>query len=185
MSRLRRTALARRTALRPGGSLRRTPSTARAAQVKKTVTRQQQATVDAAARRRVDTGPTAVQRRAVAERAGYRCELCPQLLGYPAGARIVWTAAHSFHHRRPRAMGGTSRVEANEPPNLLLLCGSGVTGCHGRAETNRQLALALGWLVPQALDPAQVPVSVARRDGHGWSTVPVLLTPDGRYEELT
>jgi hypothetical protein len=37
-------------------------------------------------------------------------------------------------HRRAKGMGGTSDLSANLPANLVLLCGSATTGCHGRAE---------------------------------------------------
>ena len=128
-------------------------------------------------RRQRDTGPTPVQRRAVAERANWCCELCGTQLGDP-GHPPRWYEAHSFHHRRPRAMGGTTRVETNEPPNLLLLCGSATTpgGCHQRVESDRAAARAAGWLLTQTQDPATVPVDITAGAGL------VLLTPDGRYE---
>lgn len=173
MSSLRRTALARKAELRRGGPLRRTAKRPRAP---KTVARPATAS---------DTGPTAAQRRTVAERAGYRCELCGQTLGWldgPLDGRgITWFAPHSFHHRRPRGMGGTRRADSNEPQNLLLLCGTGTTGCHGRVEANRSASLGLGWLLRQDQDPAGVPVNVWHCDGH---TTPRLLTRDGQYVEV-
>lgn len=174
MSSLRRTALQRKTQLRRGPMPRRTNAVA--ARAEKTIARQKKAP------RPADTGPTAVQRRAVAERAGYRCELCLRVLGWPDGAAIAWSTPHSFHHRRPRGMGGTTRTATNEPPNLLLLCGTGTTGCHGRVEANRDLAYRLGWLLHQAEDPATVPANIAVAEDH---TVPMLLTGDGRYLRAT
>lgn len=53
----------------------------------------------------------------------------------------------SVHHRRPRGSGGTSLGWVNLPGNLILLCGSGVDGCHGHIESNRDEARAQGFLV--------------------------------------
>ncbi len=41
----------------------------------------------------------------------------------------------SIQHRRAQGMGGTSLAETNQLGNWLLLCGTGVTGCHGWVET--------------------------------------------------
>jgi len=81
----------------------------------------------------------------------------------------------SIHHRRPRGMGGTRKPDS--PANLLTLCGSGATGCHGEVESHRADALKSGWLVSQWADPAATPVLV----GHGarW----VYLTEDGTYAD--
>lgn len=56
---------------------------------------------------------------------------------------IAW----SIHHRRPRGAGGTSLAWVNEAANLVIICGSGTTGCHGWVEKNRAEARALGFLV--------------------------------------
>lgn len=56
--------------------------------------------------------------------------------------------AWSIHHRRPRGSGGTSLAWVNEAANLIILCGSGTTGCHGWVENNRREARDLGYLVP-------------------------------------
>lgn len=160
---LRRTALTRRS------ELRRTPMPPRKvrlnARAGRTIRRQKS-----------NTGPTVSQRNLVAERANYCCELCGQSL-YIQGDG--WTTAHSFHHRRPRGMGGTTRTDANSPANLLLVCGTGTTGCHGEIEKHRTLALSMGWLVRQDQDPATVPTVV---ENSGSPTEPwVLLTDDGDY----
>ena len=102
-------------------------------------------------------------RQAVLVRAGWRCERCHVALGND----------YSLHHRRPRGMGGTKRPDL--PSNLLALCGSGTTGCHGWVESRRAEAIEDGLLVRQHHDPATVPVLL----GCGW----VLLRPDGSYEE--
>jgi hypothetical protein len=122
---------------------------------------------------RTATGPTSAERRTVMERAVYSCEVC----GTELHDGTAWIQPHSIHHRRPRAMGGTRRAESNDPTNLLLVCGTGTTGCHGRIEANRAEAHAAGWLVHQQADPAAVPVRV-------WCRLdPVLLTPAGQYHD--
>jgi hypothetical protein len=72
----------------------------------------------------------------------------------------------SVHHRRPRAMGGTHRPETNLASNLLVLCGSGTTGCHGYLESHRTEAKDLGFIVPQYEEPKNVPVKLFT---WGWS----------------
>lgn len=68
-------------------------------------------------------------RRVIAERCGGRCERCGHV-GY------------TVHHRRKVSQGGTWN-----PSNLLALCGSGTTGCHGWTEGNPKAANLLGfWL---------------------------------------
>lgn len=101
-------------------------------------------------------------RELVYARAEERCERC--------GIRPY---AGSLHHRRPRGMGGDSRLETNLPANLLLLCGSGVTGCHGWIEDNRIEAKRLGLLVPAEHIPDETVVRLR------YGTV--LLDNDGFY----
>lgn len=171
---LRRTALQRKTQLRRTAMPK--PTQAAADRVKKRIQRQQRTT-------RPDTGPTSARRSTVTARAGWRCEICGTVLGWPDGSGGTWCAPHSFHHRRPRGMGGTTRPDANSPANLLLLCGTGTTGCHGRVEANRAAAHQLGWLLHQTEDPTQVPAYVVTGPHH--EARPLLLTTDGRYEEAT
>lgn len=90
--------------------------------------------------------PTAL-RRLVYDRDEGRCQRC---------ARHCLSGVHSLQHRRPRQMGGDRN--ANTPANLVLLCGSGTTGCHGHVEHNRTEALEQGWLVHRWDDPADIPV---------------------------
>ena len=83
-------------------------------------------------------------------------------------------------------MGGTRRPGTNSPANLLLLCGTGTSGCHGRVETYRQAARQLGWLLQQDDDPSTVPVYLSYLvTGPTGEARNVLLTADGRYEEPT
>jgi hypothetical protein len=54
-------------------------------------------------------------------------------------------------------MGGTRVAEINQPANLLALCGSGTTGCHGWVESNREQAYELGLLVRRGQSGELVP----------------------------
>jgi hypothetical protein len=116
------------------------------------------------------TGVSAETVAALLGRSDVRCEVCGEAL---AGERGVgW----SVHHRRPRGMGGSRRADTHSIVNLLALCGSGTTGCHGRIESDRATALVCGWLVRSSADPAQIPVWLRHRGEL------VLLTADGDYE---
>jgi hypothetical protein len=79
----------------------------------------------------------------------------------------------SIHHRKRRSQGGT-----HTPENLLLLCGTGTTGCHGWVHANVTESLEAGWLVRGSADPALVRVIVASEHGSG---VTVWLAADGTY----
>lgn len=94
----------------------------------------------------------------VIEREDHCCIRCGQ-----------WAEGGSLHHRRLRSAGGKHTVE-----NLVLIHGSGVTGCHGWCHANPLDALAEGLIVRGYHDPAERPVKVY---GHGW----VYLSADGRY----
>lgn len=68
-------------------------------------------------------------------------------------------AEFSIHHRKPRGMGGSNSMDINIFPNLIVLCGTGTTGCHGWVEANREEAyrdglLLHGGLSNPILDPA-------------------------------
>lgn len=73
----------------------------------------------------------------------------------------------SLHHRKLRSQNGADSCD-----NLVGLCGSGTTGCHGWAHHNRDDAAREGWIVPSHVDPATVPV---KHFVWGW----VLLLPNG------
>ena len=116
----------------------------------------------------VFTPTVAVQ---VWERDKGRCFLCQvQLRKDERG--VSW----SLHHRQPRGMGGTSKVMT--AAKGMLLCGTGVSGCHGYVESHRAEAMEKGWLISvnSRMQPAEVPVLTV------WRTR-VLLTDDGRIEE--
>lgn len=109
-----------------------------------------------------DTGPDFCVREEVRARFWGRCARCGS---YGAG---------NIHHRQPRGMGGTRNPATNSPPNLLWLCGSGTTGCHGWVESYRAAAAEAGWLVKHPRDPAEVPVML-------WDGQLALLDADGGW----
>ena len=88
-------------------------------------------------------------RLAVDERDQGRCRRC--------GVSLYGTL-FSRHHRKPRGMGGANRRDANRMSNVVTLCGSGVTGCHGWVESNREQARQGGWLVYSSADPQAIPM---------------------------
>lgn len=106
-----------------------------------------------------NTGPTDKVRKLVLERDEYRCVRC----GHPVTGDPG--VGFSLQHRIPRGMGGSKDPRLNMPANLILLCGSGTTLCHGDVESNRAAARAYGYLVWRSLDPAEVPVTVTLQPG--------------------
>ena len=94
-------------------------------------------------------------RDSVLKRANYQCEFCHGSLH-----------AMSIHHRGPRQLGGSKASYINEAVNLLALCGSGTTGCHGEVESNRARAYELGLLVHRGYYPENVPYF--DKMGHWW-----------------
>lgn len=83
----------------------------------------------------------------------------------------------SRHHRRAKGMGGDKRPDTNLPANLVLLCGSGTTGCHGWVHANPRDAQLLGWIIPRWADPLEVPIPAYTS---AWSAL-VFLDNDGNY----
>lgn len=85
-------------------------------------------------------------RRIVAARSGGICEV-----NVPERCR---GRAESMHHRLKRSHGGNW-----VPSNVLHVCGSGTTGCHGHIEANPRWANTHGyWLMAGDGDPREVPV---------------------------
>lgn len=78
--------------------------------------------------------------------------------------------AHNRHHRLLRSQGGRDLGS-----NLISLCGSGTTGCHGWVHANPEQAQRGGWVVRSDMDPHHVPLLCFMR---GW----VLLRDDLSYE---
>lgn len=87
-------------------------------------------------------------RRLVQRRDAWKCARC----GRDAGTH--WSG-DSIHHRRPRSHPWPG---LHQPANLLLLCGSGTTGCHGWVHAHPAPAYRLGYLVHMGKDPATIPV---------------------------
>jgi hypothetical protein len=168
--------LVRRTPLRSVSSLRRATPLQGAPLVRRTplspVSAKRAAASGKPARPR-DTGPDRTTRDLVKLRDDWHCAKC--------GRVIFETSEWSIHHRRNRGSGGTSRPELNRPSNLLLVCGSATTLCHGELTQNRDrhAFLTAGWVVSlnSRQDPAEVPVLHAV---HGV----VLLDDDGGIELL-
>lgn len=84
---------------------------------------------------------TVKTRRALHERANDCCEMCG-----------VW-GANNVHHRRNQSQGGADTLS-----NLLLLCGSGTTGCHGRIGREPAIAEWVGWTIQDNIPPSRVRV---------------------------
>lgn len=73
----------------------------------------------------------------------------------------------TMHHRKKRGQGGLWA-----PENIVAVCGSGVTGCHGWIEHHPDRAAAEGFHVRPWFDPSVV--MIRYRLSH-WA----LLLPDG------
>lgn len=115
-----------------------------------------------ASRRDMDAARTLVR-----ERDGLHCQMC---------GRVLAGRPYAVHHRTPKGMGGSAKLE--NASNLVTLCGSGnADGCHGKAHSNPQWARNHGWIVSRSFDPAEIPV-----DMHdGW----FLLSDDGSRTPCT
>ncbi len=107
----------------------------------------------------------------IRERSAGRCEVC--------GGRGTNT-----HHRAGRGMGGSKDPRLGLPSNLLRVCGSGTTACHGWVTEHPAVAYDLGLLVHRGHNPAEVPVQLFVPGILGWplpTLCRVLLTDDGQY----
>lgn len=113
--------------------------------------------------------PTMSTRKAALDRAGYRCEV--RIPGH------CYERPVNLHHRRPRGMGGSRDATVATTANLLAVCGSGTTGCHGWIEQHRAVAHDNGWLLRHGADPA---ARVLRL----WDGRLVRLTIDGGYDTV-
>lgn len=101
------------------------------------------------------TGPSQAIRQLVMERDGFQCVRCGNVVSGEPGV------GYSLQHRIPRGMGGSRDPRLNLPSNLVLLCGSGTTGCHGEVESRRLEAREGGFALWRSQDPTEVPVVVA------------------------
>jgi hypothetical protein len=112
--------------------------------------------------------PTAATLDMVGERDDWRCADCGHKIHGERG--FGW----SLHHRRPAGAGGDPRPETHAAANLVLLHGSGTTGCHGDLESFRAGAQVRGFLIPkEAPEPPEF--WVIEHAVHGW----VYLRDDG------
>lgn len=94
-------------------------------------------------------------------RSGGMCEARTPDCVAPGGSLIGMDRRRvSVQHRRAQGMGGTDRVDAHGLANLLLICGDGVSACHGWIETQqRESARLMGFWVRHDRDGgAPVPV---------------------------
>lgn len=73
-------------------------------------------------------------RERVFQRDGFRCLRC--------GTTSPGVGGWSIHHRQGR--GGANPDRAS---NLVLLCGSGTTGCHGEVHAHPAESYDTGWMV--------------------------------------
>jgi hypothetical protein len=113
--------------------------------------------------KRRDTGPSRKVRLMIVRRDGYCCVACGIYIG---------DRPFSIQHRVARGQGGT-----NSPSNLVVLCGSGITGCHGRCEQRDREYQARGYWLESWQDPAAEPVMVCGPQGGAT----VWLSADGSY----
>jgi hypothetical protein len=124
------------------------------------------------------TGPSASVVELVTARDGWCCVRCGRnVKGSTRG--VSW----SLQHRKPRGMGGTRTGPCpwiNSPENLVILCGSATTSCHGEVEQERNEARQMGYSILRSsvLLPADVPVYVFVLAQF------VYLTPDGQYADV-
>ena len=98
-------------------------------------------------------------RAALHERAMSCCEVCGT------------NGATNAHHRVNQSQGGHHTLG-----NLMLACGSGTTGCHGRITTNPTWAKQHGYTVPATYTPNDIPVTRWSR----WTGQPETVLLDDR-----
>jgi len=54
-------------------------------------------------------------------------------------------------------MGGSKNEMLHEMANLIVLCGTGTSGCHGWVESNRAKARELGYLIQKIESAEEIP----------------------------
>lgn len=94
----------------------------------------------------------------IKNRSKGKCEVCGSVALY-----------FQIHHRRPRGMGGSKDSVVGSAANGIWVH----PHCHSQIESHRNQARENGWLVPQSLNPAEVPF----KKYNGW----VMLHEDGTY----
>lgn len=112
-----------------------------------------------------NTGPSRKVRELVLARDGHACVCC---------GRSVIGQPYSLQHRKRRSQGG-----GNSPSNLVVVLGTGTTGCHERIDSRRDPHdEAAGYTVRSWQDPAMIPVMIASEYGSG---ITAWLAGDGTY----
>lgn len=114
------------------------------------------------------SGPSRQVRAAVIARDLSKCQWCGRHVRTETG----W---YSLQHRRARGMGGTRRAETDQPANLLLVCGTGTTECHGWIEAQPAQAIGRGFRIAAGATPARIPYM-------DWTGREWILTDDGGKE---
>lgn len=110
-------------------------------------------------------------KRIALQRQGWHCMRCGTNIHDPS----LWPG-RSGHHRQLRRRADPAVRDL--PCNIVELCGSGTTGCHGWAHAHPAEAERFGYIIPSWRDPLSVPI----RDWNGdWRW----LLPDGTAQRLT
>lgn len=110
-------------------------------------------------------------KRAALERQGWHCLRCGTNIHDPS----CWPGRSGHHRQLRRAADPDVR---HSPANIVELCGSGTTGCHGWVHQHVKEAERLGLIVPFGRDPRTTPV----RD---WQGIWLRLNQDGTATRLT
>lgn len=110
-------------------------------------------------------------KRAALERQGWHCLRCGTNIHDPSR----WPGRSGHHRQLRRAADPDVR---HSPANIVELCGSGTTGCHGWVHQHVAEAERLGLIVPFGADPRDVPV-------FDWEGRWMLLNMDGTATPLT
>lgn len=116
--------------------------------------------------------PTSVTRSLVTNRDKHRCARCGKEMR-------IGMQGFSIHHRRLRSHPFKG---LHEPSNLITLCGTGTTGCHGWVHSHVKEAKEQGYIVSGYSDPRQIPVLYYRLEIpvlHYWIAEYVLLDDKG------
>jgi hypothetical protein len=93
--------------------------------------------------------PIEETRRLCGQRDSERCVRC---------GKSLYNVPASLHHRRLR---GTKGFDTHLSANLIWLCGSGTTGCHGYVHAHPAESYEKGWMVHSWATPSSVPVLTA------------------------
>ncbi len=111
-------------------------------------------------------------------RSGGLCEARTERCLAPGGVLVGMPRDRlSIQHRRARGMGGSRLADTHNLANLLAVCGSGVTGCHGWIECQERAAAEVRGLWVRHEYREGVPVPVEEYPLVLWSGRRVLLHP--------